>query len=169
MRAPTRLPPHFDEKDISVNIDKGALIIQAERREKEEDKKKKYVIRESSSSFYRSITLPEQAAEQRITAPFDDGVLKVTVPLKELTAPTNIAIGTGQTSIKDPARVLIWGMGDSARKMMSAIRESPDGALSAYVKGAPESIVADVEGPTAFRARAEGPGFRRLRASTLRA
>jgi Ca2+-transporting ATPase len=30
---------------------------------------------------------------------------------------------------------------DSARKLMTALREAPDGALTAYVKGAPESIV----------------------------
>ncbi|MFK4834808.1 cation-translocating P-type ATPase [Microbacterium sp. ZW T2_14] len=31
---------------------------------------------------------------------------------------------------------------DSARKLMTAIRESPDGTLTAWVKGAPESVVA---------------------------
>ncbi len=90
--------PNFDEKDITVNVDKGALVIQAERHEQEEDKKKKYVIRESSSSFYRSIGLPEQADENQIAARFDDGVLKVTVPLKELATPTRIPIGTGHAS-----------------------------------------------------------------------
>jgi HSP20 family protein len=89
--------PNFAEKDITVNVDRGALVIQAERHEQEEDKKKKYVIRESSSSFYRSITLPEQAEDSKITADFDKGVLTVKVPLKELAAPTKIAIGSGRT------------------------------------------------------------------------
>ena len=35
--------PNFDEKDITVNVDRGELVIQAERHEKEEDKKKVYV------------------------------------------------------------------------------------------------------------------------------
>lgn len=87
--------PNFDEKDITVNVDKGAVVIQAERHEREEDKKKKYVLRESSSSFYRSIVLPERADASHITANFDDGVLTVTVPLAELAAPTKIAIETG--------------------------------------------------------------------------
>lgn len=90
--------PNFAEKDITVNVDKGALVIQAERHERDEDKKKKYMIRESSSSFYRSIALPEQAEESNITADFTDGILKVTVPLKELAAPKKIAIGSGSTS-----------------------------------------------------------------------
>ncbi|TFV82063.1 Hsp20 family protein [Microbacterium sp. dk485] len=87
--------PNFDEKDVTVTVDRGALVISAERREKEEDKDKKYVIRESSSSFYRSIALPEQAEEGDISAKFTKGVLKVTIPLSGGTTPRNIAIGGG--------------------------------------------------------------------------
>jgi HSP20 family protein len=87
--------PDFAEKDISVDIDKGALVIQAEKHEREEDKKRKYVLRESSASFYRSIALPEQADEGHVTARFRDGVLTVTVPLKQLPAPTKVAITSG--------------------------------------------------------------------------
>lgn len=87
--------PNFEEKDISVSVDKGALSIQAERHEREEDKSRKYVVRESSSSFFRSISLPDQADVQNITADYTDGVLKVTVPLAEITAPTKIQIGSG--------------------------------------------------------------------------
>lgn len=89
--------PNFDEKDITVSIDKGTVVVHAERHEREEDKKKKYVLRESSSSFYRSIALPERADADHVTAHFDDGVLKVTVPLAELATPTKIAIETGST------------------------------------------------------------------------
>ncbi|SFN54820.1 Hsp20/alpha crystallin family protein [Mycetocola miduiensis] len=85
---------NFEENDITVNVDRGALVIQAERHEKEEDKNKKYVIRESSSSFYRSIALPDQADEGKISANFEKGVLKVTVPLAEAPSPKKIAIGT---------------------------------------------------------------------------
>jgi HSP20 family protein len=84
--------PQFDEKDITVDIDQNALVIQAERHEKSEDSKKKYVVRESSSSYYRRIALPEQADEGKINAHFARGVLKVTVPFKELPTPKKIAI-----------------------------------------------------------------------------
>lgn len=86
--------PNFSDVNVNVNVDKCTVVIQAECRGQESDKNKKYVVRESSSSFYRSFALPEQAEEQRITAEFDDGVLTVTVPLKELPAPTKIAIGS---------------------------------------------------------------------------
>lgn len=90
--------PNFEEKDISVSVDSGALSIQAERHEREEDKSRKYVVRESSSSFFRSIDLPDHADDQKITAHYDHGVLKVTVPLAEITAPTKIEIGTGDSA-----------------------------------------------------------------------
>ena len=84
--------PNFDEKDVNVNVDNGSLVIQAERHEKEEDKSKKYVVRESNSSFYRRITLPERANADDISAHLEEGVLKVTVPLRELPEPKKIAI-----------------------------------------------------------------------------
>ena len=87
--------PNFEEKDISIDVDGDALVIQAERHEKEEDAKKKYVVRESSASFYRRIVLPDQADEQHIAATFANGVLKVTVPFKELPKPKKIAIAKG--------------------------------------------------------------------------
>lgn len=84
--------PHFAEDDVNVEVDHGALVIQAEKHEKEEDKKKKYVVRETSSSFYRRLQLPERANVDKIAAHLTDGVLKVTVPLTPLPEPKKIAI-----------------------------------------------------------------------------
>lgn len=84
--------PNFHQEDININVDDGSLVIQAERHEKEEDKDKKYVVRESSSSFYRRIQLPERADADNIDAHLDEGVLKVSVPLKALPEPKKIAI-----------------------------------------------------------------------------
>ena len=84
--------PNFEQKDIDIHVDKGALVIRAERHEQEKDKDKKYIVRESSSSFYRSIRLPEAADEGGIKAKMNDGVLKVTIPFKELPKPKQIQI-----------------------------------------------------------------------------
>ncbi|GAA4355500.1 Hsp20/alpha crystallin family protein [Microbacterium rhizosphaerae] len=86
--------PNFEEKDITVNVDQGALVIHAEHHEKEEDKQKTYMLRESSSSFYRSVPLPDGADDEHITATFSGGILKVTVPLNGASAPRQIAIST---------------------------------------------------------------------------
>ena len=84
--------PHFEDKDVDVSVDRGTLEIRAEKHEKEEDKDKKYVIRESSSSFYRRIALPAHVDEGKIKAHLDNGILKVTVPFKELPKPTKISV-----------------------------------------------------------------------------
>ena len=84
--------PNFEQDDINIQIEDGALLISAERHEKEEDKEKSYVVRESSSSFYRRIMLPERADADKIDAHLDDGVLKVSVPLTPLPEPKKIAI-----------------------------------------------------------------------------
>jgi HSP20 family protein len=98
MRIEAHLPD-FERSDISIDLDDGALVIQAERHEKEEDRKRRYVVRETSSSVYRRIALPEQADPERITAEFEQGVLTVTIPFRSMPAPKRIAInGQGDSS-----------------------------------------------------------------------
>lgn len=84
--------PNFDQKDVTIEIENGALVISAERHEKEEDKAKKYVVRESSSSFYRRVALPKRADADKVGAHLEDGVLKVSVPLTPLPEPKKISI-----------------------------------------------------------------------------
>ncbi len=84
--------PNFSEDDVTISVDDGTLIIQAEKHEKEEDKKKKYVVRESSSSFYRRIQLPERTDGDTVEAHLNDGLLKVIVPLKALPEPKKITV-----------------------------------------------------------------------------
>lgn len=84
--------PNFEQDDISIQIEDGALVISAERHEKEEDKDKSYVVRESSGSFYRRIALPKRADADKIEAHLNEGVLKVSVPMTPLPEPKKIAI-----------------------------------------------------------------------------
>ena len=86
--------PNFEQQDVNIEIDNGALLISAERHEKQEDKDKQYVVRESSSSFYRRIALPKRADADKIEANLDDGVLRVSVPLKPLPEPKKIAVSS---------------------------------------------------------------------------
>ena len=90
--------PNFEQDDINIQVDDGALVISAERHEKEEDKKKTYIVRESSSSFYRRIALPDRADADKISAQLDDGVLKVVIPLTPLPEPKKIAIAAKKSA-----------------------------------------------------------------------
>lgn len=92
--------PNYDRDDVDIQIDGDNLIISAERHEKEEDKDKKYIIRESSSNFYRTISLPERANKDEISADMVDGKLVVTIPMTPLPEVRKVAIGDGKKSDK---------------------------------------------------------------------
>lgn len=77
--------PGFKKEDIKIECDKGNLKITAEKRsEDKESNKKKYVHRERK--YYerceRSFYLGD-VNEDEISASFNDGLLKITVPKKE--------------------------------------------------------------------------------------
>jgi HSP20 family protein len=89
--------PGFSKEDIDVTVSEGVLEIRGEKQSKEEDKKKKsYMVQESSSSFYRRMVLPRQADGNKVDANFDNGVLKVIVPFKELPKPKKVDIKSGE-------------------------------------------------------------------------
>lgn len=100
--------PGYEEDDVDIEIDEGALTIRAERSEKdsEENKGRKYIVRESSSSFFRRIGLPQNVEEDSISAEFEDGVLKIHIPMQELPKPkkVNIKKGTGSKKIGDKSK-----------------------------------------------------------------
>jgi HSP20 family protein len=95
--------PGFTKDDIQVQVHDGVLEIKGEKHAKEEsgkDKTRNYMLRESHESFYRSIQLPKVADGNHVDAHFDNGVLKVKVPFKELPSPTKVAISDGKNKKK---------------------------------------------------------------------
>lgn len=91
--------PGFTKDDIEINIHDGALEIKGEKQDQEEQGNKKernYMVRESHASFYRSIVLPKAADTENVEAQFDNGVLKLRVPFKELPPPKRVKIAEGQ-------------------------------------------------------------------------
>ncbi|HSH18057.1 MAG TPA: Hsp20/alpha crystallin family protein [Candidatus Saccharimonadales bacterium] len=95
--------PGFTPEDVEVTVNNGVLEIKGEKHDKEEPSgkdKKNYMVRESHARFYRSIVLPKHADADNISAGFKDGVLKVSVPFKELPQPKKVTIGTGKPDKK---------------------------------------------------------------------
>lgn len=84
--------PNFDENDVNISVDDGALEIQAQKHEKDEDKKRNVIVRESAMSYYRRILLPDRADTNNIQANLEDGVLKVDIPLTPLPEPKKITV-----------------------------------------------------------------------------
>ncbi len=73
--------PGIDQKDISVTLRNGNLMIRGERRHESEEKKKNYYRAERSyGAFSRSIPLPCEVDQDKIDARFQNGVLTVRLP-----------------------------------------------------------------------------------------
>jgi len=73
--------PGVDEKDIDVMLANGQLTIRGEKKFERDQKEAGYHMMERSyGSFARSLPLPFEVDEKAVTAAFDKGVLKVSLP-----------------------------------------------------------------------------------------
>ena len=74
--------PGMKKDDIHVEITDDALVIQGERQHEFSSTQEGYQRSERSyGSFYRTVPLPDGIDPEQMRASFQDGVLKVTVPL----------------------------------------------------------------------------------------
>ena len=83
--------PGFKKEDIAVNLEGDTLTIRAERSESTEEKdgKGNFVKRERCyGSFSRSFDMNGIRVED-ISAAYEDGILKLTLPKKQETLPTS--------------------------------------------------------------------------------
>lgn len=83
--------PGFQKEELNVEIDGNYLTISAERHSESEEKDEQgnYLRRERSyGSFSRSFDISNVKADQ-ISAAYDNGVLKLTMPKKDGTVPNS--------------------------------------------------------------------------------
>ena len=80
--------PGVSPDDISLEARDGALLLRGEKKqEATSDEKGVYRMERTYGSFERVLPLPEDASEDAVTASHKDGVLTITIPRKEKTAP----------------------------------------------------------------------------------
>jgi HSP20 family protein len=73
--------PGMEEKDIDVSLGHGALTMKGEKREAKESKERGYYRSERSyGSFARTIPLPCEVEEDKVSATFKKGVLTISLP-----------------------------------------------------------------------------------------
>lgn len=70
-----------DPKDVEVTVQNGVLTVKGEsKKESEVDEKNYYRKEVRSGSFYRQVALPANVQEDKASAEFENGMLKITVP-----------------------------------------------------------------------------------------
>lgn len=81
--------PGLDKGDFKIELDNSLLTISSEKKvEKETKEGQQFTCREFSyQSFSRSFTLPTTAEADKISAKYDSGILRVSIPKREEAKP----------------------------------------------------------------------------------
>lgn len=88
--------PGFKKSDFKINVENGILNISAETKKETEEKDKNYTRQEFRyDAFSRSFTLPENASDDKIDAKYEDGILKLSLAKKVISAPKRKEIAVG--------------------------------------------------------------------------
>ncbi|GAB4231774.1 MAG: hypothetical protein Kow0032_14210 [Methyloligellaceae bacterium] len=78
--------PGIDEKDVSVTLDNGLLTIKGEKKiEKSVEKEDFHAMERRYGSFRRVMRVPESVDQDKVSATYDKGVLKVVLAKKSPT------------------------------------------------------------------------------------
>jgi HSP20 family protein len=81
--------PGLEKTDFTVKLDGTLLGISASKKEEKTNDDVKSIRKEfSNKGFKRSFTLDEKIEAANIEAKYENGILKLTLPKKEETAPT---------------------------------------------------------------------------------
>lgn len=79
--------PGFNKEDIKVEVEENLMTISGEHKAEEEKTEKTFTRKEFSyGSFKRSFTLPETVNTENINAKYENGILKLELPKKEVEA-----------------------------------------------------------------------------------
>src|SRR2546423_944494 len=78
--------PGIDEKDIDVRVENNTLTVQGERKIEKEEKVENYRrVERQYGSFNRTFTLPQTVDREKVSASFDNGVVRVSQTKKAVT------------------------------------------------------------------------------------
>ena len=73
--------PGLNESDLTLEVKDDLLMIKGEKEERSEDKDKHYYrVERSYGAFQRTLSLPDDADSDKITANLDKGVLRLKIP-----------------------------------------------------------------------------------------
>ena len=80
--------PGLEKKDFKIEVENDMLTISSQKEQETNEEKDNYRRREFSyQSFSRSFQLPKNSQPDKIDAHYQDGILKLTLPKKEVSLP----------------------------------------------------------------------------------
>ena len=77
--------PGYHKSDFKITSEEGVLTITAEKQEETNNQNKRFTRKEFSyENFTRSLKLPENSLPDKIDARYENGLLKLILPKKEI-------------------------------------------------------------------------------------
>lgn len=93
--------PGVEEKDVEIKVEDNTLSLRGERKFEKETKEENYHrIERAYGSFFRSFSLPNYVDQEKISAEYENGLLKVRMPKKPEVKPRKVKIVKPQTAEK---------------------------------------------------------------------
>ncbi|MDI6698532.1 MAG: Hsp20/alpha crystallin family protein [Candidatus Saccharicenans sp.] len=93
--------PGVEEKDVEIKVEDNTLSLRGERKFEKETREENYHrIERAYGSFYRSFSLPNYVDQEKISAEYENGLLKVHMPKKAEVKPRKVKIVKPQTAEK---------------------------------------------------------------------
>ena len=92
--------PGIDTESIDVTVDRGVLTVSAKRAEEYTENEKPFVRERVMGTFTRRVRLSESVDAEKISAAYDGGVLRVTVPLQERALPRKVEVSTATAAVE---------------------------------------------------------------------
>jgi HSP20 family protein len=89
--------PGVKLEDINIEVENGTLSLSGSRSYASEENKGGYHRQERFyGSFHRAFVLPETVDIEKVSAGYENGVLTITLPKKEIAKPRSIKIGVNK-------------------------------------------------------------------------
>ncbi|MCX8161004.1 MAG: Hsp20/alpha crystallin family protein [Candidatus Saccharicenans sp.] len=93
--------PGVDEKDVEIKVEDNTLSLRGERKFEKETREENYHrIERAYGSFFRSFSLPNYVDQEKISAEYENGLLKIHMPKKAEVKPRKVKIVKPQAAEK---------------------------------------------------------------------
>ncbi len=88
--------PGINENDIDIRVENNTLTVHGQRNIEKEEKEENYRrVERQYGSFTRTFTLPPTVDNDNVSATYDRGVLKISLPKKAEAKPKQIKVNIG--------------------------------------------------------------------------
>jgi HSP20 family protein len=85
--------PGLKREEIDIRVENSTLTLRGERKRDTEVKQDQYHrVERSYGAFSRSFSLPSTVSAEKVSATFADGILTITLPLREEAKPRQIQV-----------------------------------------------------------------------------